>query len=1698
MQRIFYCLAAFFMLHSPFSKAFAVTPPAPLPLTGQTNCYDENGGSITCTGTGQDGEIQAGGGWPFPRFVDNGDQTMTDGLTGLIWSKNANPAAVAKTWQQALDYIKTLNSGNFLGHNDWRLPNRNELESLINKGQANSATWLKDQGFPNVQTYYWSGTTSANSTFSAWYVSMYGGYVLNNGKANSYYVWPVRTGQTSTSVYLTPSKTGQTTCHDESGTTISCSGTGQDGELQCGTAWPSPRFTLNADQTVADNLTGLVWSKDANPAVTGKTWQQALDYIMTLNSDNYLGHNDWRLPNPNELESMLNKGQPISAAWLNGQGYSNVQPSFYWSGTTFAGSTYDAWIVDMSYGSMVNGGKSGSFYQGYVWPVRAGQTGPFAMLSLSVMKSGTGSGGITPSSGTFASIGNVVTSSNAPGTRVLLTATPDSGSIFESWRGCDSSAANSCTVTMTTARSVTAIFILADANGACGSSNGGTFAEAPTINLCITGTPSPVTGSGPWTWSCGGGYSKTTASCSAGISQNVPSPIPKTGQTTCYNSSGSVIDCSGTGQDGEILAGVAWPSPRFTANADQSVTDKLTGLIWSKNANPAAGTKTWQQALDYIKTLNNVNYLGHNDWRLPNRIELESLVNKVQADSSLWLTRQGLINVRPDNYWSGTTWSDGTNYALIVNMVGGGVGYTYKSDSYYVWPVRSGQSGSPGSLTLSKTGQTICYDASGATIICSGTGQDGELKTGAAWPSPRFTANADQSVTDNLTGLSWSKNANPAAGTKTWQQALDYIKTLNSGNYLGHNDWRLPNINELKSMLNMGQAISATWLNGQGFSNVQSNLYWSGTSSAISTNSAWLVYLGHDGVLNGYKSGSSYVWPVRLGQSGVFATVSLSVSKTGTGSGIIISNNGTLAWSGNSGTAGYTPGTQVTLTATPDSGSIFTGWSGCDSATGVACTVTMTTNKSVTATFNSNSQTAPSYIPQTGQTTCYNSSSAISCSSTGQDGELKMGVAWPSPRFADNGDLTMTDKLTGLIWSKNANPAAGIKTWQQALDYIKALNSSNYLNHNDWRLPNCNELESLVNKGQTNSAVWLNGQGFSNVQSNSYWSSSSYSNSATSAWYIDMTAGSAGFNGKGNLGGAVWPMRSGQSGFFGTLTLAKTGQTTCYDAGGATISCSGAGQDGELQTGAAWPYPRFTANADQTVTDSLTGLIWSKDGNPAGTKTWQQALDYIKSLNSGNYLGHNDWRLPNRNELESLVNKGQANGATWLNGQGFSNAQSSLGYWTGTTYILNANFAWYVNMNGSVKGSDKSGSVYVWPVRSGQYTVPLSVSKTGTGSGSIISNNGTLAWNGTNGSAGYAPGIQVVLTATPASDSTFVGWSGACGGAGTCTMTMDAAKSVTAQFNLIPTASIIWRHQGDGKEYGMTTNGSSINGGAQFYQEPDMAWSIVGQGDFDGDGIKDFVWWNNRTGQVFIMLMASTTSIKSGAILYTESNTNWKITAVGDIDGDGKSDLIWWNNSTGQVYAMLLNGSTVTGGGLIYTEPNTNWKIVAAADFNGNGKAELLWWNSSTGQAALGQTNGTSASTATVIWTEPDTNWKIAGAGDLDGDGKADIIWHNRTTGQIYGMQTNGSSVTNGAMMYTEPNTNWEIVSVGNYNGDSKAELLWWNQQTGQVYLMPLNGLTIGSGGVLLYTEPDTTWHIQGETEWRDNLYGKGVTTTTK
>jgi hypothetical protein len=365
-----------------------------LPQTGQTKCYNASGAEIPCSGTGQDGEFQVGVDWPDPRFTVSGD-CVTDNLTGLMWAKNGNLPNEARTWQGALEYVTSLNStGVLCGYTDWRLPNINELESLINAGEADFAAWLNSQGFINVphdDLYglygYWSSTTIAItvgfSNEEAWIVLFPEGGLNSAIKSysGSVYVWPVRSGQLNNPDSQYPAniwKTGQTISY----------ASGDDGDLKRGVTWPTPRFTDNGDGTVTDNLTDLKWTKDANapgPAScspsTVKKWQDTLDYLKCLNTNSYLGYNDWRLPNRKELFSLIDHSNhhpalPLDHPFLNVNNNISLSLYGYWSSSTSTKFKDHAWALDICEGFVLAewldfGQKTTG---NHVWPVRPGPT----------------------------------------------------------------------------------------------------------------------------------------------------------------------------------------------------------------------------------------------------------------------------------------------------------------------------------------------------------------------------------------------------------------------------------------------------------------------------------------------------------------------------------------------------------------------------------------------------------------------------------------------------------------------------------------------------------------------------------------------------------------------------------------------------------------------------------------------------------------------------------------------------------------------------------------------------------------------------------------------------------------------------------------------------------------------------------------------------------------------------------------------------------------------------------------------------------------------------------------------------------------------------------------------------------------------------------------------------------------------------
>ena len=318
----------------------------------------------------------------------------------------------------------------------------------------------------------------------------------------------------------------------------------------------------------------------------------------------------------------------------------------------------------------------------------------------------------------------------------------------------------------------------------------------------------------------------------------------------------------------------------------------------------------------------------------------------------------------------------------------------------------------------------------------------------------------------------------------------------------------------------------------------------------------------------------------------------------------------------------------------------------------------------------------------TGQTISY---------ASGDDGNLKKGVAWPESRFSDNHDGTVSDHLTGLLWLRNAG-CFNLELFAAALADVNQLATgacglTDGSKPGDWRLPNLNELESMVDVSQSSPAVPA-GSPFINVQNAIYWSSTSYFGGqagSPNAWTIRMSDGryvnDSVNNLKATAANAVWAVK-GVGG--GTIKLQATGQYVTYAKG----------DDGSIQAGVPPTFQRWVDNGNGTLTDTVTGLIWLKKADCIHAD-WPSAVASANSLATGQ-CGLTDgsaagsWRVPNRNELLSLSDRQENNNgaffdATYLNPDGtlfrppiFTNYVENQYYWTSTTDAADTSEAWAV------------------------------------------------------------------------------------------------------------------------------------------------------------------------------------------------------------------------------------------------------------------------------------------------------------------------------------------------------------------------------------------------------------------------------------
>jgi hypothetical protein len=297
--------------------------------TGQTNCYDATSEiSAPSSGEafyGQDAQFEGA----LPSYQDNGDGTVTDLNTGLMWQQNLLDEKVTYSEAQALAENFTL-----AGYDDWRLPTIKELYSLIlfsgtdPIAEATDITGLvpfidtdyfdfrygdPDNGDRIIDSQFVSSTeyvyTTMNNAFTVFGVN------FADGRIKGYPAEDMGGGEKTFEVLF----------------------------VRENLHYGKNLFEDNNDGTISDLATGLMWSQ--TDSAEGMTWEQALEWVEQINNENYLGYSDWRLPNAKELQSIVDYSRssdttgsaaidPVFSCTSITNEEGQTDYAYYWTGTT--------------------------------------------------------------------------------------------------------------------------------------------------------------------------------------------------------------------------------------------------------------------------------------------------------------------------------------------------------------------------------------------------------------------------------------------------------------------------------------------------------------------------------------------------------------------------------------------------------------------------------------------------------------------------------------------------------------------------------------------------------------------------------------------------------------------------------------------------------------------------------------------------------------------------------------------------------------------------------------------------------------------------------------------------------------------------------------------------------------------------------------------------------------------------------------------------------------------------------------------------------------------------------------------------------------------------------------------------------------------------------------------------------------------
>ncbi|HDS09513.1 MAG TPA: DUF1566 domain-containing protein [Firmicutes bacterium] len=653
--------------------------------------------------------------------------------------------------------------------------------------------------------------------------------------------------------------TGQNSCYNKEGLTIPVPKPGEEffGQDGCFSVHPISFCKLGRDgkeipdnatwekglRMIKDNNTGLIWEvkspvkEDVNYAEDQYSWSEFQEvYVKKLNKSKYGGFTDWRVPNKDELRSILDysRSNPAIDLWY----FPHCKVDFYWCSVTYEMQDYFGWGLFFGLGSGIVTGKN---LKRYVRAVRGGFDTKFGVPDKSRFKD-NGDGTITDT------VTRLMWQQGENPRMNWFDAMKNCSSLdlggFKDWRLPNIKELNSILdLTYSDGWWYYKDFFPADG-------------LVPPLLHYFSSTPFEkyyvwVTN---FCFGYDGYYANKKSPLLHRAVRNIDVPdlkapvfrIPSTNQLLCYDDEGNEIPVPKPGKPFYGQAGNFDLNPvSFTKlrsgggvldkNADwnsglRMVKDENTGLIWEvKSPNPGdinfSGDKyTWIELQEnYIDKLNKSSYGGFDDWRIPNKEELRSIVDYSGLLPAV--DKNYFPDILAEFYWSKDVYGADTQLGWGIYF-GYGCGICYlKTQPYFIMAVRGGYNRAFGDVTK--------YS---------------------------FKDNGDGTISDLVTGLMWMKEETP------FLNQLDALKFCEQLDLAGYKDWRMPSMKEVTTILNLNFK-DGLWYHKEYFPNTQimpQGFYWASNTYGGTFGWGTNFQFGYDGYYAGKKTGKYPFRPVRI------------------------------------------------------------------------------------------------------------------------------------------------------------------------------------------------------------------------------------------------------------------------------------------------------------------------------------------------------------------------------------------------------------------------------------------------------------------------------------------------------------------------------------------------------------------------------------------------------------------------------------------------------------------------------------------------------------------------------------------------------------------------------------------------------------------------------------------------------------------